>query len=310
MKRQKPDRRSGRIEEWLREPLLHFLAIGAMLFLAFHLRGGSGQGPNRIVLTPGQVESMTARFMGTWQRPPTEAELKGMIDDHVRGEMAAREARAMGLDQGDTVIQRRLRQKLEFLAEDLNSTPLTEADLQDWLIGHPESYRVEPRLTFQHVYLNPDRHGASLEEDAHKLLAHLRKARLGGEETDLGDPLMLPHQVPLTTMSGIANQFGQAFAATLLEVEPGRWVGPIRSGFGLHLVYVKDRREARMPELAEVRAAVERDLIADRRKQGLEAMYESLLERYQVVIKTADEGGSKALAATVPPTEGGRGGKP
>ncbi|MEJ2471806.1 MAG: peptidylprolyl isomerase [Desulfuromonadales bacterium] len=298
MNNKRPGQRSGRIKEWLREPLLHFLLIGALLFLVFQLRGGGGPGTNRIVITPGQVESMTARFLKIWQRPPTGDELKGMIDDHVRGEMAAREAIALGLDQGDTIIQRRLRQKLEFLAEDMNSVPPTDAELQSWLEGHPETYRVDARITFRQVYLNPDRHGATLEKDAGELLARLQKAGLKVDSSNLGDSLMLPHQLPLTSESGISRQFGQAFTEALFKAEPGGWTGPIRSGFGLHLVYVEAREDARMPDLAEVRPAVERDLLADRRKRALEEMYEALLQRYQVTIERPKSDQGEEVATT------------
>ncbi|MEJ2472112.1 MAG: peptidylprolyl isomerase [Desulfuromonadales bacterium] len=241
---------------------------------------------------------MTAKFLGTWQRPPTEAELKGMIDDMVRGEMAAREAKTMGLDQGDTIIQRRLRQKLEFMVEDLNSTPPTEADLKDWLDNHPESYRIEPRIAFHQVFLNPDKRGSSLDAEAKVLLANLRQAGPEVGESLSGDPLMLPRNIPLTNESGIANQFGQDFTRDLLDLEPGQWRGPIRSAFGLHLVYVDEREEARMPELEEVRAAVERDFLADRRKKALEQMYDSLLERYEVTIEKPKSPEDKEVAST------------
>lgn len=301
MNTEKPSRSSGRIKTWLREPLLHFLVIGALLFLVFHFRGDAGSGGNRIVITPGQVESMTSRFLKTWQRPPTETELKGMIDDMVRGEMAAREARSMGLDQGDTIIQRRLRQKLEFLAEDLNSAPPTDANLQDWLAGHAESYRRDPRLAFRQAYLNPSRHGDRLEADAQELLARLQASGLESDESGLGDALMLPGRVPLTSQAVITSQFGQDFANQLMTLEPGRWSGPIRSGFGLHLVFVEEREDARRPELAEVRSAVERDFLADRRRQTLEQMYESLLQRYQVTIERPEVEPAAKVATAGPP---------
>jgi len=301
MNNEQPDRSSSRLKSWLQEPLLHFLVIGALLFLAFHFRGDAGSGGNRIVITPGQVESMTSRFLKTWQRPPTDAELKGMIDDMVRGEMAAREARSMGLDQGDTIIQRRLRQKLEFLAEDLNSAPPAEADLQAWLNEHPESYRRDPQLAFRQVYLNPSKHGDRLEADAQQLLASLQASGSESDETSLGDALMLPNRVSLAPRSSIANQFGQDFATRLTELEPGHWSGPIRSGFGLHLVFVEERQDARLPDLAEVRSAVERDFLADRRRQTLGQMYESLLERYQVTIERPDNKAGVKVATASPP---------
>ena len=162
------------MSRWLREPLVHFVALGGLLFLAFNWWGGGGPGSSRIVITPGQVDSIAAGFARTWQRPPTDAELKGLIDDYVREEIAAREAMTAGLDRDDTVIRRRLRQKLEFVAEDsIDSTPPTDAELQAWLEQHPEAFRVEPEVAFRQVYLSPDRRRASLEGDGRRLLAQL-----------------------------------------------------------------------------------------------------------------------------------------
>ncbi|MEN8692444.1 MAG: peptidylprolyl isomerase [Desulfobacterales bacterium] len=295
----KSDKKKNRIKMWLREPLVHFLAIGAVLFLAFHFWGGGGPSSNRIVITPGQIDSMVIRFTRTWQRPPTSKELKGLIDDYVRGEIAAREARAMGLDRDDTIIQRRLRQKLEFMAEDVfNAQPPTEEELQAWLNEHADKFRIEPAIGFFQVYLNPDKRGNSIQVDAKKMLEQLRAAGPPADNSSAGDSLMLPGQVDLTRLSEIKRIFGRQFADEIFQLEPDRWTGPVSSGYGLHLVYVTERKESRMPAFAEVRQSVEREFLAQRRKRELDAMYERLLERYQVTMqKQVDQSGT-ANAAT------------
>ena len=132
----------------LREPLVHFLALGAMLFLFFEWKGGgSGPGSTRIAITPGVVEHLASGFAKTWQRPPTDAELKGLIDEHVKEEIAAREATSMGLDRDDAIIRRRLRQKMEFLVEDaVDQTQPKDAELQAWLERHPDAFQAESRV--------------------------------------------------------------------------------------------------------------------------------------------------------------------
>jgi hypothetical protein len=294
-----PTKISNRIMRWLREPLVHFLAIGALLFLSFHLWGGGGPDSNRIVITPGQIDSMVMRFTRTWLRPPTEQELKGLIDDYVRGEIAAREAQAMGLDRDDTIIQRRLRQKLEFMAEDvLNAQPPTEEELQAWLNEHADKFRIEPEISFFQVYLNPDKRGNSIQDDAKEMLEQLRAAGPPADNSSAGDSLMLPGQVDLTRLSEIKRIFGRQFADEIFQLEPGRWTGPVSSGYGFHLVYVTEKKESRMPAFAEVRQSVEREFLAQRRKRELDAMYERLLERYQVTMqKQVDQSGT-ANAAT------------
>ena len=153
-----------------------------------------GPGSSRIVITPGLVEHLASGFTRTWQRPPTDAELKGLIDDYVKEEIATREAVAMGLDRDDTIIRRRLRQKLEFLVEDAaSSSPPTTRSSQAWLQKHPETFRAEPQLAFRQVYVSPTRRGgASAAAEAEKLLARLRARGTDATTDGLGDASMLP----------------------------------------------------------------------------------------------------------------------
>jgi PPIC-type PPIASE domain len=275
---------------WWREPLVHFLAIGALLLLVSYWRGGGGPGSNRIVITPGQIDSIVAGFTRTWQRPPTEQELKALVDEHVREEIAGREAMAMGLDRDDAIIRRRLRQKLEFLAEDsIDVAAPTEAELQVWLDAHPEMFRKEIRLAFRQVYLSPDKRGASLVSDVRALREQLSNSTPDLDIEALGDSLMLPHDVGLSGSREVARLFGEEFADEVIKVEPGRWAGPVRSGYGLHVVFVHKREDGRLPALAEVRPQVERELTADLRQRHLQAMYARLLERYRVVIEKRNE---------------------
>lgn len=284
---------------WWHEPLVHFLAIGALLFLVFGWLGNGGRS-SRIVITPGQIDTIAASFARTWQRPPTERELKGQLDEYVREEIATREAIALGLDRDDTVIRRRLRQKLEFMAEDtIDTTPPTDADLQAWLDTHPDMFRLEPEIAFRQVYLDPERRGSSVEDDARGLRERLSSAGSDSTVESLGDSVMLPHDIPRSTRTDVARQFGTEFAAGILTVTTGQWVGPLRSSYGVHIVYVREREDGRLPALADVRPLVEREFTADRRRRQLHAMYATFLERYHVVVeKRSDERkGADATAA-------------
>ncbi len=269
----------------LREPLLHFLAIGAALFLYFHWSAlGSGPGSNRIVLTAGQVQHLAAGFAKTWQRPPTEAELKGLVDDWVREEIAVREAMASGFDRDDTVIRRRLRLKLEFLLDDVGTaTPPTEQELQAWLDSHTGAFRVEPEVSLCQVFVSLERRGARAEADAAAILARLRSGASGTRIGDLGDPTLLPRELGLGPRSEVVRAFGQAFADQVDRLPAGTWSGPLESDYGLHLVLVRERVEGSVPPLAAVRPAVERDFRSNRRTRQLAAVYERLLEKYTVV---------------------------
>jgi len=277
----------GRLRSLVREPLLHFLAIGAALFLYFHWSGG-GSGPtsSRIVLTTGQMEHLVAGFEKTWQHPPDAAELKGLIDDWVREEIAVREAMAIGLDRDDTVVRRRLRQKLEFLVEDVAATAApAEQELQAWLDAHADAFRSEPRLALRQVYLSWGRHGAQTEADARAILARLVAAGPGARIDTLGDRTTLPQEIDIAPRSDVVSTFGEDFVAAIEGLPPGVWSGPVESSYGLHLVLVRERVEGTPASLATVRPAVERELLDDRRARQLTAMYEVVLGKYTIVVE-------------------------
>jgi hypothetical protein len=282
---------------WLREPLVQFLLLGALLFIVFDLRGGEAGSGQRIVITPGQVDAVSAGFRRTWNRPPNEQELKAQLDEYVREEIAVREAAALGLDRDDTVIRRRLRQKFEFAAEDaFDATRPTDAELQAFLATYPDNFRSDARLSLRQVHLGPQRGGA-LQEDARQMLARLEAAGAAADTSTLGDSRMLPSSLEDTATREVARIFGDEFAGAALKAATGRWLGPVRSGYGLHVLIVDRREGGQLPALADVRPLVERDFMADRRKRALDAMYGKLLTRYPVVIEKRS---SAAVAATAP----------
>jgi hypothetical protein len=270
----------------LREPLVHFLLLGAVLFGVFALVGDRGSArAGHIVVTPGHLEHLMVSFTRTWQRPPTAPELAGLIDDYIREEVLYREAVAMGLDRDDTIVRRRLRQKLEFLTEETAEMAApSDEELQTFLQQHLDAFRVEPRLAFRHVYLSRDRRGDATAE-ARQLLLQLTRGDAAVDPTTLGDPFLLPLEFASVSRSEIARLFGDAFATQLQHLEPGRWTGPIESAYGLHLVYVRERVDGRIPALAEVREAVQREWLTARRKAVNEQFYQHLRARYTVIVE-------------------------
>jgi PPIC-type PPIASE domain len=283
----------------LREPLLHFLLIGAAFFAWYQWNGGgAGPGSNRIALTGGQIAHLAAGYTKAWRRPPTDAELKGLIDDWVREEIAVREAMLAGLDRDDTIIRRRLRQKFEFLVEDAATAPPTDTELQAWLATHADTFRSESRVSLRQVFLSRERRGATARADATAILGRLRAEGPDARVDDLGDATMLPADIGMSTARDLDRLFGAGFARRIESVAPGTWVGPIESSYGLHLLLVRERQEAAMPELATVRPAVEREFLADRRQRQLDSKYAQLLARYTVVIdKPADVPAAAAASA-------------
>lgn len=275
----------------VREPLVHFLAIGGALFLFSAVTGrGRSPRPTDIVVTVGQVERLVESYRRTWQRPPTARELRGLVDDYVREEVYNREAVALGLDRDDAVIRRRLRQKMEFFSQDLAmQVDPTDAELQAYLDAHPEGFARDARLDFVQVYVSIDRRGeAGARAAAVRLLAQLRAGGRDADVREFGDPLMLAPEHTGVASRDVAAQFGNAFAAAIDTLPVGQWSGPVESGFGLHLVLIRRRTAGAIPPLAEVRDAVTRDVMNERRLSLNEAVYRRLAERYAISVEWPD----------------------
>lgn len=272
-----------RIQTLWREPLLHFLLIGAALFLYFNLVGGVSEAPDtkRIVVSSGQVEQLVANFERTWSRPPTPQELDAMVESHVREEVFYREALAMGLDQNDPMVRRRMRMKLEFMLEDLSGQDASDEVLSEFLKRNPDGFRDEVQLTLRQVYLNPDQR-PDLENDAGLLLSRLND---GSAPDAIGDHTLAPRTYELASQSEIARDFGDEFARQVASLPVGDWSGPVYSPFGAHLVKVEVRIDARLPELAEIRDEVLREYLAEKREQQKNLAYGKLREGYEVTVE-------------------------
>ena len=271
------------IKSLWREPLVHFLLIGAALFSFYDLTREQGsEVPNRIVVSSGQVEQLAANFKRTWMRPPSEDELAALVDNHVREEVFYREALAMGLDQDDPLVRRRMRMKLEFILEDLASQDVSDEVLMTFLQEHPDKFRSEEQLSFQQVYLNPDKR-KDLAMDAKKILA---KLNAGAAPQSLGDPTLVPAEFSLATQNEIARSFGERFAEDVIQLTPGDWMGPVNSAYGVHLLKVSERIEANSPTLAEIRPLVEREYLVQKRKEQKDLAYQTLREGYEVTIES------------------------
>jgi len=283
----------------LREPLLHFLLLGTAVFLAYSLVTKPGNDePKKIVISQGQVAAMVEGFTRTWRRPPTGEEIEGLIKDRVQEEVYCREAMALGLDKDDTVIRRRLRQKIEFVTDDVSAlAEPTDDELSAYLKTHADTFRVQREFTFRQIYLNPERHGEDLVRDTTQLLAHLRQAGDKADVAELGDSFLLEHRFQSLPASEVIKQFGEKFATKLGELSLGQWDGPIESGYGVHLVLISQRTEGRVPELAEVRDAVRREWANARRLEGKDKFYHELLKHYVVTIERPMAAEEKRIAA-------------
>ena len=275
----------------LREPLLHFILLGAAIFAVYgFVTRHRTDKPGEIVVTQGTLENIITGFTRTWQRPPTEEELRGQVREYIREEAAYREALAMGLDRDDTIVRRRLRQKLEFLSDDLATrVEPTDADLQSFLQTHPGLFQSEPRFTFRHVYLNPQQHGANRAADEARLLAELQRGGANADLSSLGDPFLLAPSFQNVSLAEVKQVFGDQFASALAALPTSHWQGPVASGYGAHFVFLSQRTEGSLPALPEIRDQVRREWFNTRRSEATEKFYQALLKRYTVKIELAEE---------------------
>jgi hypothetical protein len=271
----------------LREPLFQFLVLGAALFGLFHLADKErAEAPARIVVSSARIANLADGFARTWRRPPGKEELQGLVDDYIRDEVFYREGRAAGLDRDDVIIRRRVRQKMEFLAEDISAPEPSEDQLAAYLRANPERFRTADRLTFQQVFLSAARRGRAIDDDSKQVANALDRAEAAVDKTALGDPFLLGEEFQAVSHSEVASLFGESFAKQISVMEQGRWQGPIASSFGQHFVYIGERISGTLPPLDAVREAVRREWSKARRLEAEQKLYGSLRERYEIVVET------------------------
>lgn len=277
------------LEKLIKEPLVHFLILGALLFALNSVVGDSNPTAtnNSIVISDTEVEWMQSTWNKKWGRMPTDDELQGLIEAYIREEVLYREGLAMGLDKDDTIIRRRLATKMEFLAKDIGQiVEPTEEELQAYFRENIGRYIEPATISFSHIYFNRDnRENASA--DAQAALEKLMQNNVPeAEDWQLGDPFMLHYDYVLKSQTEVMQLFGSDFAEAVFKMQAGGWHGPVESGYGIHLVYLKDKVAARKPSLDEVRDRVNNDLVTQRRTDSFETFYKSLRDKYDIQLTT------------------------
>jgi hypothetical protein len=220
--------------------------------------------------------------------------LQGLIEDEIRDEVFYREGKAAGLDRDDFLIRRRVRQKMEFLAEDIAVADPSDDQLAAYLASNPERFRSEDRLTFQHVFLSASRRGSALDGDVKQIAATLVSANGTADAAAIGDPFLLGETFRQMQHSDVARTFGEGFAKRLSVADIGRWQGPVVSSFGAHFVFVEERTEGSLPPLETVREAVQRDWLNARRIEADARLYRTLRDRYRIVVETPKASAAEA----------------
>lgn len=266
----------------LREPLTHFLIAGLALFLFFGWRGNAVDPASRtITIDESKVSLLAAQWDQTWHRPPTPQEIDSLIRDYIKEEIYTREAVRLGLDRDDIVIRRRLRNKMEFLARAAveNANP-TDTTLQKWLDGHRKDYAIGAQLSFDQIYLG-EADPALISSRAKSIR---RALQTGTDWRKLGEQISLPKSMEKDDSTAIAKVFGDGFAKTLSTMSVGDWSGPVDSGFGAHLVRIRDRIAGRPAQLSDVQQQLENDWRSATEKQREDRAYQALLDGYTIRI--------------------------
>jgi peptidyl-prolyl cis-trans isomerase C len=275
------------VKRMMREPLVHFLLIGTVLFGAYGWMNGGlnqGSGSKNIELTIDDLRQLEIYFESQWHRPPTEQEFVGLVESKVREEILYREALAMGLDKDDTIVKRRMAQKMEFLAEDVaKAHQPTPKELKTWYQNNSARFALPSRATFRHLYFSPDHRGKQAHDDAVKALE-----KIAGQPADskaaaaLADPFMFQDYYGDRSPEQLSKEFGPGFARTIFQVKPGAWQGPIESGYGWHLVFVDSFTPGHLPAFEAVEPDVKSAWLADQREQAWHKAYETMRAKYTV----------------------------
>jgi parvulin-like peptidyl-prolyl isomerase len=268
------------VRRLLHEPLVHFLALGALIFAAYSVvNRGAGASSGSIVVTRGRIQSMTAAFTSAQDRPPTQDEVNALIDGYVREEASVREATALGLDRDDPVIRRRLQEKLDFVSAEAGRNEPTDQELGAYLAAHPEDFRAETRFDFRQIFFDRGKRGAQAKADAANALAKLPRV------VPKGDRFELDADFTSVSAGDVAMRFGDGFAQALASLPEGTWSGPLTSAYGEHLVLVARREDGRVPTLDEARDAVRREWESGQRLSARDEFERSLVARYKVVVE-------------------------
>lgn len=282
------------VKHWIREPLVQFLLIGAVLFAvysALNRDSNQVQVPKQIDLTWDDLRQLEVGFTAKWQRPPTREEFANLVEDRISEEVLYREALALGLDKDDTILKRRMAQKMRFIADDVSAArePKTE-ELKAWFGKNGQRFALPPRVSFRHIYFSPDRRVSHTREDAeHALQGLISKPGDSRDVSKLGDPFMFQDYYSDRSPEQIGKDFGLSFARALFQLQTDSWQGPVESGYGWHLINIDSLTPGRVPQFEEVERDVKAAWIAEQRAEYWNKSYEAMRKKYTVFLPQPPE---------------------
>lgn len=293
------------LKRFFQEPLVQFLLLGTALFVLYSFfiaDDGPGDANDEIYLTPDELLQVTVYFESQWKRPPNLEEFSRLLENRIEEEILYREALAMGLDQDDTIVRRRMAQKMKFLAEDVGAARDPGVDeLREWFTEHSSLFEMPGRISFRQVYFSPDQRGAQTQDAAAAALVQLTGQPIDTPLTaKLGDSIMLQAYFGDRSVETLAQEFGPAFAQEVRRLPTGSWQGPVASGLGWHLVFIDSLEPGRLPDFSEVETEVRNAWLSEQKDTAYRKAYEEMRARYTIFLPVEPESEDGVQGETTP----------
>lgn len=273
------------MQKLLKEPLVHFVLIGFAIFLLYGYVAKSSSSREKITIDDNDLSHIISIWKLQWQREPTDEELSSLVDAYVRQEVLYREARKLNLDDNDEIIKRRLAQKMEFLSNDVSSMANDPTDdvLKQFFREHAQKYMTPYAFSFYQIGFSPERH-----QDSKKAAEQVLKANSNTAVETMrsnGDPLPFPFSFNNVSADRLNAELGGQLADSLQNMAMNRWVGPVKSGFGYHLIYITSRKSPELPDFENVKREVQRDYEYDKEMETQKTIYRELRSKYEIDIQ-------------------------
>jgi len=267
----------------LKAPLLHFALLGALLFVLYTwLNPNSMERDDQLIISKGEIQHIVNIYENKWKRQPTEKVLKSLLDDYVLTQIYYLEGIKLGFDKNDNQIKRRVRQKMEMISSNIFSAlDVKDEALQTYLNDHPQKYVKDTVYSFRQIYVDENKHGSDLKTYLETIIRELRVSDIA-----LSDPVMMQDRYENVSSFSVNREFGKGFAKQLDGLTVGQWSEALKSGLGLHFVKLEKKVVSKKPTLDDVRDAVLKDYLHEKRKEMMEKQRQQMLKMYDVVMET------------------------